>query len=49
VLALGLAAAPMQVILSTRYRTDEQENASVLLYTNLLSIPTLAFFIWVTH
>jgi malonate transporter and related proteins len=49
VLALGLAAAPMQVILSTRYRTDEQENASVLLYTNLLCIPTLAFFIWVTH
>jgi malonate transporter len=49
VLALGLAAAPMQVILSTRYRTDEQENASVLLYTNLLCIPTLAFFIWITH
>jgi predicted permease len=49
VLALGLAAAPMQVILSTRYRTDEQENASVLLYTNVLCIPTLAFFIWLTR
>jgi predicted permease len=49
VLALGLAAAPMQVILSTRYRTDEQENASVLLYTNVLCIPTLAFFIWLTQ
>jgi malonate transporter len=49
VLALGLAAAPMQVILSTRYKTDEQENASVLLYTNVLVIPTLAFFIWLTR
>jgi malonate transporter and related proteins len=49
VLALGLAAAPMQVILSTRYRTDERENASVLLYTNVLCIPTLAFFIWLTQ
>jgi malonate transporter and related proteins len=49
VLALGLAAAPMQVILSTRYNTDEQENASVLLYTNVLCIPTLAFFIWLTQ
>src|ERR1700733_8406118 len=47
--ALGLAAAPMQVILSTRYRTDEQENASVLLYTNVLCIPTLAFFIWLAQ
>lgn len=49
VLALGLAAAPMQVILATRYRTDEQENASVLLYTNVLCIPALAFFIWITQ
>jgi hypothetical protein len=49
VLALGLAAAPMQVILSTRYQTDEQENAAVLLYTNVLCIPTLALFIWLTQ
>jgi malonate transporter len=49
VLALGLAAAPMQVILATRYKTDEQENASVLLYTNVFCIPTLAFFIWLTE
>lgn len=48
VLALSLAAAPMQVILSTRYKTDEQENAAVLLYTNILCIPTLALFIWLT-
>ncbi len=48
VLALGLAAAPMQVILSTRYKTDEKENASVLLYSNVLSILSLAFLIWLT-
>ncbi len=47
-LALGLAAAPMQVILSSRYKTDEK-NASVLLYSNVLSIPSLAFLIWLTH
>jgi malonate transporter and related proteins len=49
VLALSLASAPMQVILSTRYKTDEQENAAVLLYTNVLCIPTLALFIWLTQ
>lgn len=48
VLALGLAAAPMQVILSTRYGCNEEENASVLLYSNVLSIPSLAFLIWLT-
>ena len=48
VLALGLAAAPMQVILSTRYGCNEKENASVLLYSNVLSIPSLAFLIWLT-
>ena len=49
VLALGLAAALMQVILSTRYGCDEEENASVLLYSNVLSIPSLAFLIWLTQ
>jgi hypothetical protein len=49
VLALSLAAAPMQVILSTRYGIDEQENAAVLLYTNVLCIPTLALFIGLTQ
>lgn len=48
VLALGLAAAPMQVILSTRYKAAETENAATLLYTNVLCIPTLALFIWLT-
>ncbi len=49
VLALGLAAAPMQVILSTRYDCDQEENASVLLYSNVLSIASLAFLIWLTQ
>ncbi len=49
VLALGLAAAPMQVILSTLYDCDREENASVLLYSNVLSIPSLAFLIWLTQ
>ena len=49
VLALGLAAAPMQVILSTRYECDKEENASVLLYSNVLSILSLAFLIWLTQ
>jgi predicted permease len=49
VLGLSLAAAPMQVILSTRYQTAERENASALLYTNVLCIPTLALFIWLTQ
>jgi len=49
VLALGLAAAPMQVILSTRYDCDQEENASVLLYSNVLSVASLAFLIWLTQ
>ena len=49
VLSLGLAAAPMQVILSTRYETGKSENASVLLWSNVLSIPSLAFLIWLTQ
>lgn len=49
VLALGIAAAPMQVILATKYKANETENAAVLLYTNLISVPTLALFIWLTR
>ena len=49
VLALGLAAAPMQVILSTRYDCDQEENASVMLYSNVLSVASLAFLIWLTQ
>jgi len=37
VLALGIPAAPMQVILATRYNTDESENAAFLLYIAMSS------------
>lgn len=49
VLALGLASAPMQVILATRYHVHEKENAALLLYSNVLCVPALAFFIWLTN
>jgi len=49
VLALGLAAAPMQVILSTRYDCDKEENSSELLYSNVLCVPSLALLIWLTQ
>ncbi len=46
VLALALPAASMQIILAVRNKTAERENASFLLFSNVLSIPTLAAFIW---
>jgi hypothetical protein len=39
----------MQVILSTRYDCDKEENASVLLYSNVLCIPSLALLMWLTQ
>ncbi len=48
VLGLALPAAPMQVILATRFKCFEDENAAVLLYTTVLCIPTLALFIVLT-
>ena len=42
VLALALPAAAMQITLALRYRTNERENASFLLYSNVLSILTVA-------
>ena len=43
VLAMGLAAGPIQVILAGRYKKAEKENAAALLYTSFACIPTLAF------
>ena len=48
VLALALAAGPIQLILAVRYDVNPQENATLLLMSNLLAIPGLAFFIWLT-
>ncbi len=47
-LGLGIAAAPLIVILATRYDTGQKENAAVLLYTNVFAFLTLGFFIWLT-
>ena len=45
VLALSLPAAAMQITLALAYDTGQQENASFLLYSNLLSIVTVALVI----
>lgn len=49
VLALGLPAAAMQIILAVRYGVAERENASFLLFSNLLAIPALAGLIALTE
>jgi predicted permease len=48
VLALGLPAAAMQIIIAVRYEVAERENASFLLFSNIVAIPTLAFLIAMT-
>lgn len=45
VLALALPAAAMQITLALEYQTGQQENASFLLYSNVLSIATVAMLI----
>ncbi|TXG82529.1 MAG: permease [Thermomicrobiales bacterium] len=49
VIALAIPVASLVVILAVRYKTAEQEMASVLLYSTLVSIPTLSLFIWLTR
>jgi predicted permease len=49
VLALGLPAGTMQVMFAVKYQVNEQENASLLLFTNVASLVTLAIFIAVLH
>ncbi len=41
VLALALPAAALQTTLALQYKTQERENASYLLYSNLLSVATI--------
>lgn len=45
VLALGLPAGTLQVMFAVKYHVNEQENASLLLFTNVASLVTLAVFI----
>jgi malonate transporter len=46
VIALGLPAGTMQVIFAVKYHVNEQENSSLLLFSN---VATLAIFIAVLH
>lgn len=46
VLALALPAAALQITLAVQNNAHEKENASFLLYSNVLSIFTLGLFIW---
>jgi malonate transporter len=48
VIALAIPASSLVLILAVRYKTAQQEMASVLLYSTVLSIPTLSLFIWLT-
>ena len=45
VLALAMPAAAMQITLALAYDTGQQENATFLLYSDLLSILTVALVI----
>jgi predicted permease len=45
VLALGLPAGTMQVMFAVKYHVNEQENSSLLLFSNVASLITLAIFI----
>ena len=49
VIALGLPAGTLQVMFAVKYHVNEQENASLLLFTNVASLFTLAIFIAVLH
>lgn len=49
VVALAIPVASLTVILSVRYKTAEQEMASVLLYSTVGSILSLSLFIWATR
>jgi predicted permease len=49
VIALAIPASSLIVILAVRYKTAEQEMASVLLYSTVGSILTLSLFIWLTR
>ena len=45
VLAPALPEAPLQITLAVQHQTDEQENASYLLFSSVLSMLTIAVFI----
>ena len=46
VLTLAIPTAVICVILAVQYRVAEQEMASTLFLSNILSLPTMGAFIW---
>ncbi len=48
VLTLAIPTASIAVILAVQYQTAEQEMASTLFFSTLLSVFTMGMFIWLT-
>lgn len=48
VLTLAIPTASIAVILAVQYQTAEQETASTLFFSTLLSVLTMGLFIWLT-
>ena len=46
VLALALPSVVVCVVLAVHFRVAEQEMASILFFTTILSLPTIGAFIW---
>jgi malonate transporter len=48
VLTLAMPTASLCVILAVQYQTAEQEMASTLFFSTILSVVTMGAFIWLT-
>ncbi|PZP38873.1 MAG: permease, partial [Azospirillum brasilense] len=46
---MAIPAASIIVILAVQYQVAEQEMASTLFFSTLLSVLTMGAFIWLTH
>ena len=49
VITMAVPAASLAVILAVQFKTAEQEMASSLLFSTVLSIPTMGLFMFLTH
>ncbi|CUW96926.1 AEC family transporter [Rhizobium pusense] len=49
VLTLAIPTASIAVILAVQYQTAEQEMASILFFSTILSVFTMGMFIWLTN
>jgi len=48
VITLALPAVTLSIVLAVRYGVAEQQIASVLFFSSVLSFPTIAAFVWIT-